>query len=159
MTGGYPLQFAHADRLRPLIGYARCSTDKQDLEANRQILPDLGVDPEHIHLDRAYSGTTRARPGLDKALVAVRAGDTLVVPKLDRLARSVRDAREIGDSLVARNIRLQLGTMVYDILARTGLLPGVRDRRSHWWFRPEHLDTIYRARISEERGQLVAIQS
>ena len=34
--------------------------------------------------------------------------------KLDRLARSVPDAREIGDSLVARNIRLQLGTMVYD---------------------------------------------
>nr|WP_198682399.1 recombinase family protein [Kribbella sp. VKM Ac-2569] len=57
-----------------LIGYARCSTDKQDLQANRQILLDLGVDPEHIHLDRAYSGTTRARPGLDKALVAVRAG-------------------------------------------------------------------------------------
>lgn len=97
-----------------LIGYARCSTDKQDLEANRQILFDLGVDPDHIHLDRAYSGATRARPGLDKALVAVRAGDTLVVPKLDRLARSVPDAREIGDSLVARNIRLQLGTMVYD---------------------------------------------
>jgi DNA invertase Pin-like site-specific DNA recombinase len=48
-----------------LIGYARCSTDKQDLEANRQILLDLGIDPEHIHLDRAYSGTTRARPGLD----------------------------------------------------------------------------------------------
>ena len=97
-----------------LIGYARCSTDKQDLEANRQILLDLGVQAEHIHLDRAYSGTTRARPGLDKALVAVRAGDTLVVPKLDRLARSVPDAREIGDSLVARNVRLQLGTMVYD---------------------------------------------
>jgi DNA invertase Pin-like site-specific DNA recombinase len=97
-----------------LIGYARCSTDKQDLEANRQILLELGVEADHIHLDRAYSGTNRARPGLDKALVAVRAGDTLVVPKLDRLARSVPDARQIGDSLVARNIRLQLGTMVYD---------------------------------------------
>jgi DNA invertase Pin-like site-specific DNA recombinase len=36
------------------------------------------------------------------------------VPKLDRLARSVPDARAIGDSLVARNVRLQLGTMVYD---------------------------------------------
>jgi DNA invertase Pin-like site-specific DNA recombinase len=39
---------------------------------------------------------------------------TLVVPKFDQLARSVPDAREIGDSLVARSIRLQLGTMVYD---------------------------------------------
>lgn len=36
------------------------------------------------------------------------------MPKLDRLARSVPDARAIGDSLVARNVRLQLGTMVYD---------------------------------------------
>lgn len=45
-----------------LIGYARCSTDKQDLEANRQILLDLGVPAERIYLDRAYSGTTPARP-------------------------------------------------------------------------------------------------
>jgi DNA invertase Pin-like site-specific DNA recombinase len=44
----------------------------------------------------------------------VRAGDTLVTPKLDRLARSVPDAREIGDSLAARGIRLQLGTMIYE---------------------------------------------
>lgn len=97
-----------------LIGYARCSTDKQDLEANHRILLDLGVPEDRIYVDRAYSGTTRTRPGLDQALAAVRPGDTLVVPKLDRLARSVPDAREIGDKLAARNIRLQLGTMVYD---------------------------------------------
>lgn len=36
----------------------------------------------------------RARPGLDQALAALREGDTLVVPKLDRLARSVPDARD-----------------------------------------------------------------
>jgi len=39
----------------------------------------------------------------------VRVGDTLVVPKLDRLARSVPDAREIGDSLVSRGVKLSLG--------------------------------------------------
>lgn len=43
------------------------------------------------------TGTNRARPGLDQALAAVRACDTLVVAKLDRLARSVPDARDIGD--------------------------------------------------------------
>jgi DNA invertase Pin-like site-specific DNA recombinase len=96
------------------IGYARCSTDKQDLEANRQILLELGVSAEQIYLDRAYSGTNRARPGLDQALAAVREGDTLVVPKLDRLARSVPDARHIGDTLAARQIRLQLATIIYD---------------------------------------------
>jgi DNA invertase Pin-like site-specific DNA recombinase len=97
-----------------LIGYARCSTDRQDLDANRQFLLGLGVPADQIYLDRAYSGTTRARPGLDQALAAVRPGDTLVVPKLDRLARSVPDARAIGDSMAERRIRLQLGTMIYD---------------------------------------------
>jgi len=97
-----------------LIGYARCSTDKQDLAAQRRILLDLGVPAERIYLDRGMTGTNRRRPGLDQALAAVRAGDTLVVPKLDRLARSVPDARDIGDSLVARGVRLSLGGTIYD---------------------------------------------
>ena len=80
-----------------LIGYARCSTDRQDLTAQRQALVDLGVAPERIYVDRGLTGTNRARPGLDQALAAVRKGDTLVAPKLDRLARSVPDARYIGD--------------------------------------------------------------
>jgi DNA invertase Pin-like site-specific DNA recombinase len=96
------------------IGYARCSTTKQDLEANRLILLDLGVPSDRIYLDRAHSGTHRVRPGLDQALAAVRPGDTLVVPKLDRLARSVPDARAIGDTLAGRAVRLQLGEMLYD---------------------------------------------
>ena len=43
-----------------------------------------------------------------------RDGDTLVVPKLDRLARSVTDARDIGDTLAARSVRLSLGGTIYD---------------------------------------------
>jgi DNA invertase Pin-like site-specific DNA recombinase len=96
------------------MGYARCSTDKQDLTAQRAMLEDLGVAPDRIYTDRGLTGTTRARPGLDQALAAVRAGDTLVVPKLDRLARSVPDARQIADALVARGVKLALGTSVYD---------------------------------------------
>jgi DNA invertase Pin-like site-specific DNA recombinase len=97
-----------------LIGYARCSTDEQDLTAQRQTLLGLGVAEDRIYLDHGLTGTRRARPGLDQALAAVRAGDTLVVPKLDRLARSVPDAREIGDSLAARGVRLSLGGTIYD---------------------------------------------
>ncbi len=78
---------------KALIGYARCSTEKQDLAAQKAILEQLGVASERIYTDRGLSGTNRARPGLDQALAAVRSGDTLVVPKLDRLARSVPDAR------------------------------------------------------------------
>ena len=97
-----------------LIGYARCSTDKQDVEAQRQALLGLGVAGERIYLDRGLTGTNRRRPGLDQALAAVRSGDTLVVLKLDRLARSVPDARDIGDSLVARGVKLSLGGTSYD---------------------------------------------
>jgi DNA invertase Pin-like site-specific DNA recombinase len=97
-----------------LIGYARCSTDEQDLTAQRQILASLGVAEDWTYLDHGLTGTNRNRPGLDQALAAVRSGDTLVVPKLDRLARSVPDARDIGDSLAARGIRLSLGGTIYD---------------------------------------------
>jgi DNA invertase Pin-like site-specific DNA recombinase len=69
---------------------------------------------ERIYLDRGLTGTNRRRPGLDQALAAVRSGDTLVVPKLDRLARSVPDARDIGDSLVDRGVKLSLGGTSYD---------------------------------------------
>jgi DNA invertase Pin-like site-specific DNA recombinase len=99
---------------KTLIGYARCSTDKQDLAAQQSALAELGVNPERIYVDRGLSGTNRARPGLDQALAAVRAGDTLVVPRLDRLARSVPDARTIADSLVERGVRLALGSSIYD---------------------------------------------
>jgi len=99
---------------KTLIGYARCSTDKQDLAAQQAMLEELGVTPDRIYTDRGLTGTTRDRPGLDQALAAVRAGDTLVVPKLDRLARSVPDARHIADALVERGVKLALGTSVYD---------------------------------------------
>ncbi|MDE0101585.1 MAG: recombinase family protein [Bryobacterales bacterium] len=96
------------------IGYARCSTDRQDLTAQRSALVELGVAPERIYTDHGLTGRTRARPGLDQVLAAVRAGDTLVVTKLDRLARSVPDAREIADQLVARDVKLAPGPSTYD---------------------------------------------
>ena len=97
-----------------LIGYARCSTDKQDLAAQRHTLRQLGVSDERVYLDHGMTGRNRRRPGLQQALAAVRHGDTLVVPKLDRLARSVPDARAIGDSLAAGGVRLSIGGTVYD---------------------------------------------
>lgn len=96
------------------IGYARCSTDKQDLAAQMAALEKLGVAKDRIYTDHGLTGTTRARPGLDQAMAAVRSGDTLVVPKLDRLARSVPDARAIADDLIERGVKLALGTSVYD---------------------------------------------
>ena len=96
------------------IGYARCSTDDQDLTAQKHALETLGVAPDRVYTDHGLTGTNRARPGLDQALAAVREGDTLVVPKLDRLARSVPDARAIADQLEAKGVKLALGASVYD---------------------------------------------
>ncbi len=80
-----------------LVGYARCSTDQQDLTAQRDALAGLGVEVQRIYVDHGLTGTNRERPGLREALAACRAGDTLVVTKLDRLARSLPDARAIAD--------------------------------------------------------------
>jgi DNA invertase Pin-like site-specific DNA recombinase len=99
---------------KTLVGYARCSTDKQDLTAQREALTDLGVAADRIYVDHGLTGTNRARPGLSQALAAVRKGDTLIVPKLDRLARSVPDARSIADELAARGVTLALGQSRYD---------------------------------------------
>ncbi|MFJ2298691.1 recombinase family protein [Oerskovia paurometabola] len=96
------------------IGYARVSTQGQDLTAQREGLERLGVEAERIYVDHGLTGTNRERPGLREALAACRAGDTLVVTKLDRLARSLPDARDIADELTRRRIVLSLGGNAYD---------------------------------------------
>ncbi len=97
-----------------MIGYARVSTDEQDLTAQRDALTALGVAPDRIYVDHGLTGTNRARPGLREAMAACRAGDTLVVTKLDRLARSLPDARDIVAELTAREVKLSLGGSVHD---------------------------------------------
>ena len=96
------------------VGYARVSTLEQDLSAQREALERLGVENKNIYFDHGLTGTTRARPGLREALAATRDGDTLVVTKLDRLARSLPDARDIADELTIKGVALSLGGSVYD---------------------------------------------
>ncbi|MET3808813.1 DNA invertase Pin-like site-specific DNA recombinase [Nakamurella sp. UYEF19] len=90
-----------------LIGYARCSTDQQDLTAQRDALAALGVATTRVYVDHGLTGTNRDRPGLREAMAACREGDTLVVAKLDRLARSLPDARAIADELTERQVKTQ----------------------------------------------------
>ena len=96
------------------IGYARVSTDDQDLTAQRDALAALGVTPERTYVDHGLTGTNRDRPGLREAMAACRAGDALVVTKLDRLARSLPDARDIVAELTTRDVALSLGGSVHD---------------------------------------------
>ena len=88
-----------------LIGYVRVSTNDQDLTAQKLALTGLGVSLQKTFTDQGLTGTNRARPGLREALAACRAGDTLVVAKLDRLARSLRDAKDIVDDLTLREVK------------------------------------------------------
>ena len=106
-----------------LVGYARVSTDQQDLTSRRDGLAALGVAPNRIYVDHGLTGTNRERPGLREALAACREGDTLVVTKLDRLARSLPDARAIADELTVRQVSLNLGGSVYDPTDPVGRLP------------------------------------
>ncbi len=104
------------------VGYARVSTDGQDLTAQREALSALGVGADRIYVDHGLTGTNRDRPGLRQAMAACRAGDTLVVTKLDRLARSLPDARNIADELTAGQVKLSLGGAVYDPVDPVGRL-------------------------------------
>ena len=75
-----------------IIGYARVSTDDQNLDAQTDALHAAGA--ERIFSDK-ISGSIRKRPELDKLLDQLRPGDVIVVTKYDRLARSLRDLLDI----------------------------------------------------------------
>lgn len=111
-----------------LVGYAGVSTHDQDLTAQRDALAALGVSAERTYVDHGLTGTNRERPGLRKALAACRGGDTLVVTKLDRLARSLpgcpRDSRrphqarsEAQHRRFAHDATDPLGRLLFNVLA------------------------------------------
>lgn len=86
------------------IGYARVSTDDQNLDLQERALREAGV--EQVFTDQV-SGATQSRPGLDAALVALQKGDTLVVWRLDRLGRSLPHLISVVAGLGERGIGFQ----------------------------------------------------
>ena len=96
------------------VGYARVFTAEQDLTVQRAALLRLGVTEDRIYVDHGLTGAHRSRPGLREATAACWPGDTLVVTKLDRLARSLPDARDIADELTAKGVVPSLGGSEYD---------------------------------------------
>ena len=87
-----------------LIGYARVSTDDQNLALQRDALAAAGC--EKVYEDR-ISGAKAERPGLALALEVARAGDTLVVWRLDRLGRSLKDLIALAEALDQRQVGLR----------------------------------------------------
>ncbi len=78
-----------------ILGYARVSTEDQNLDGQRDALEAAGAG--RVFADK-ISGSLRARPELDRMLDQLRAGDVVVVTKYDRLARSLKDLLEIVET-------------------------------------------------------------
>ena len=87
-----------------LIGYARVSTQDQNLELQLDALTKAGCQKV---FEDTISGTRADRPGLGKALEMLREGDTLVVWKLDRLGRSVKQLVELVSDLHKQNVQFK----------------------------------------------------
>lgn len=87
-----------------LIGYARVSTGEQSLDMQIDELEKAGC--ERIFSDE-LSGAINVRPGLEQALTFVRAGDTLIVWRLDRLGRSLKDLVQRVEDLNTRGVEFR----------------------------------------------------
>lgn len=97
-----------------LIGYARVSTQAQDLAAQVAGLEALGVEAGRLFVEKASGRSMRSRPQLEAALTSLRPGDTFVVTKLDRLSRSVVDSHRIAERIASAGASLQIDRSVHD---------------------------------------------
>jgi len=104
-----------------LVGYARTSTldQKAGLAAQLRDLKDAGC--RKVFSEELSSVTTK-RPELERALEYLREGDTLIVTRLDRLARSVADLVRITQSLKEKRVRLRILALNLDTGTPTGKL-------------------------------------
>ena len=99
------------------IGYARVSTDDQHLDLQRDALQQAGCS---VIYEEAASGKSAARPELEQCRKALRAGDTLVVWRLDRLGRSLHDLVQIVAELEQRGVHFESLTEKIDTTTAAG---------------------------------------
>lgn len=100
------------------IGYARVSTDDQNLALQMDALQRAGC--ERIFYDEGFSGVSTNRPALDEALSALAPGDILIIWKLDRLGRSLAHLIEVNTQLAARGIGFRSLTETIDTTTAGG---------------------------------------
>lgn len=111
-----PAQPADGGRL---VGYARVSTEDQDLGMQLSALRRAGVLEDNIWHEKV-SGVKAKRPARDKALCDARDGDVLVVYKLDRLGRSFFELQQIVQDLEKRNVGFRSITEGFDTTTPAG---------------------------------------
>ncbi|POH11414.1 DNA invertase Pin [Fructilactobacillus sanfranciscensis] len=88
-------------------GYARVSTNAQSLDEQIEQLEAQGIEPNSIYSEK-FTGTKTNRPQFNKVLKQLNKGDTLVVTKLDRLARNSREALDIIEPLLDNGIEINV---------------------------------------------------
>ena len=101
-------------------GYARVSTDDQNPALQINALKRAGCTARAIFKDEGISGATAQRPALLRCLKTLQAGDTLIVWKLDRLGRSLRDLIHMLDELKHRGVKFRSLTEAIDTDTATG---------------------------------------
>jgi DNA invertase Pin-like site-specific DNA recombinase len=89
-----------------LIGYARVSSNGQELQLQLDALKKAGVAKADVFTDKV-SGAKAVRPGLDKCLQQLKPGDTLLVWRLDRLGRSIRHLIDLVEDLHQRSVKFK----------------------------------------------------
>lgn len=102
------------------VGYARISTVDQDLQLQLKALTEAGC--EEIFKDRGQSGSKKSRPELDRCLKALKPGDTLIVWKLDRLARSLVHLLDLMNGFRETGIDIKSLTEAFDTTTPHGRL-------------------------------------
>ncbi len=102
-----------------LVGYARVSTRDQHPQAQTDAL--TAASCKKVFVDQA-SGTLAKRPALEQALDYLRPGDTLIITKLDRLGRSVRNLKALADDLQTRQVGLRALSQGIDTTTPDGRL-------------------------------------
>ena len=103
-----------------IVGYARVSTVGQSLDVQLDVLQDYGVDV--VYSEKQTATSTNGRYELKRCLDYVREGDTLVITKLDRLARSTFDLTNIAKQLEDKNVDLVVIEQAIDTSTATGQL-------------------------------------
>ena len=102
-----------------LVGYARVSTQDQSLALQLAALRKAGVREDNLHVEKV-SGAAKNRPALDLAIKDLREGDTLLVWRLDRFARSMRDLYARLDRVYAKKAKFRSLTESFDFATMTG---------------------------------------
>ena len=115
-----------------IYGYARVSTQGQNLAEQKAKLKESGVDAKSIYAEK-FTGTTTDRPQFNALMAILKAGDTLTITKLDRLARNTREALDVIETLLDKDVTINvlnlgqientsIGRMIYTILLSVATL-------------------------------------